>query len=134
MNRQGWTGSLILLSLSGSLIAQVPNPTQRNQTTQVVVTEPMPVYRVTVVSRSIKAINYHHRQGSTKVDFRGTPLFPEAKGEAKVESRVGSTKIEAKFDHLQPASRFGPEFLTYVMWAITPEGRAQNLGEVMIKG
>ena len=86
-----------------------------------------PVFRVTVVSRTIKAINYHHRTGTTKIDFRGTELMPEAKGEAKVESRMGSTKIETRVERLQPATKFGPEFLTYVLWAITPEGRAQNL-------
>ena len=98
------------------------------------VRQSVPVFRVTVVSRTTKAINYHHRSGSTKVDFRGTELMPPARGEAKVESQMGSTKIDTRFDHLTPANQFGPEYLTYVLWAITPEGRPKNLGEVVLQG
>ena len=87
-----------------------------------------------VVERTAKAINYRHHSGATKVDFRGTPLLPEAHGEAKVESKQGYIEIEVEFDELQGATRFGPEYLTYVMWAITPEGRATNLGEVILNG
>jgi hypothetical protein len=83
----------------------------------------MPIYRVTVVARTTKAINYNHRSGPTNIDFRGTPLLPEARGEARVESRQGVIKIDARMEKLQPATRFGPEYLTYVMWAVTPEGR-----------
>ena len=89
---------------------------------------------VNVVERTTKAINYRHRGGATTVDFRGTPLQPNTRGEAKVESKQGYIEIEVEFDGLQPASRFGPEYLTYVMWAITPEGRATNLGEVILNG
>src|ERR1051326_375576 len=70
----------------------------------------------------------------TMVDFRGTPLLPNAKGEARVESKQGYIEIEAEFNDLQSATRFGPEYLTYVMWAITPEGRPTNLGEVWFSG
>jgi hypothetical protein len=87
-----------------------------------------------VVARTTKAINYHHRSGSTRIDFRGTALMPEARGEAQVESKQGVIKIDAKMDKLQPATKFGPEYLTYVMWAITPEGRATNVGEVLLSG
>jgi hypothetical protein len=95
-----------------------------------------PLYKVTVnvVERPTKAINSHHHSGSTKIDFRGTPLLPDARGEAKVESKQGYIEIEVEFDDLQGATRFGPEYLTYVMWAITPEGRATNLGEVILDG
>jgi outer membrane protein OmpA-like peptidoglycan-associated protein len=95
-----------------------------------------PLYkiRVNVVERSTKAVNYRHHSGPTKVDFRGTPLLPDARGEAKVESKQGHIEIEANFGDLQGATRFGPEYLTYVMWAITPEGRAKNLGEVILNG
>jgi outer membrane protein OmpA-like peptidoglycan-associated protein len=95
-----------------------------------------PIYRITinVVERKTTAINYRHRSGATKVDFRGTPLMPAARGEAKVESKQGYIEIEVEFDELQSATRFGSEFLTYVMWAITPEGRATNLGEVILNG
>ena len=93
-----------------------------------------PIYRVTVVARTMKAINYNHRSGATKIDFRGTPLLPRSHGEAKVESKQGYIEIEVEFRELQPATAYGPEYLTYVMWAVTPEGRATNLGEVLLNG
>lgn len=122
-----------LFVMGSSLLAQVPNPTQRGGTAPVVERrEPTPVFHITVVSRTIRAINYHHRSGSTQIDFKGTPLMPVAEGKAKVESKMGSTRIETQVKNLEPASKFGPEFMTYVLWAITPEGRAQNLGELAI--
>src|SRR5438876_12279225 len=95
-----------------------------------------PIYKITlnVVERTTTEINYQHRSGSTTIDFKGTPLLPEARGEAKVESKQGYIEVEVEFDKLQPASRFGPEYLTYVLWAISPEGRAVNLGEVLLNG
>jgi len=94
----------------------------------------MPIYRITVVERTTKAINYRNRGGATKIDFRGTPLLAKAHGEAKVESKQGYIEIEVEFRELQSATAYGPEYLTYVMWAITPEGRATNLGEVLLNG
>jgi outer membrane protein OmpA-like peptidoglycan-associated protein len=94
----------------------------------------MPIFRVTVVSRTTKAVNYHHRTGITHIDFRGTELMPAARGAASVDSRLGSTKIETHLDHMTPASQFGPEYMAYVLWAITPEGRATNLGELVLQG
>jgi outer membrane protein OmpA-like peptidoglycan-associated protein len=91
----------------------------------------VPIYRVEVVARTIKAINYRHRSGETKVDFRGTSLLPDAIGAADVQSRLGTIRVDARFKHLQSASRFGPEYMTYVLWAISPEGRPVNLGEVL---
>jgi outer membrane protein OmpA-like peptidoglycan-associated protein len=93
-----------------------------------------PVFRVTVVSRTTKAVNYRHRSGSTKLDFRGTALLPEATGEAIVNSKQGRIEINTRMEHLAPATQFGPEYLTYVMWAVTPEGRPKNLGEVLLNG
>src|ERR1041385_8818173 len=95
-----------------------------------------PIYTITinVVDRTTKAINYQHRSGATKIDFLGTPLMPSAHGEAKVESKQGYIEIEVEFRNLQSATRFGPEFLTYVMWTITPEGRTANMGEVILNG
>jgi outer membrane protein OmpA-like peptidoglycan-associated protein len=97
--------------------------------------EPMektPVFRANVVSRTTKAVDYRHRGGSTKVDLRGTELMPQATGEAKVESKAGRLEIDAKLSGMEPANKFGLEYLTYVLWAITPEGRANNLGEVVL--
>lgn len=95
---------------------------------------PLYTIRINVVERTAKAINYRHRSGATTIDFSGTALMPNARGEAKVESKQGYIEIEVEFDDLQSATRFGPEFLTYVMWAITPEGRATNLGEIILNG
>jgi outer membrane protein OmpA-like peptidoglycan-associated protein len=124
----------MLLAL-GCLHAQIPNPTQRQATEGPVDTgRPMPIFRVTVVSRTTKAINYHHRNGSTHIDFRGTELMPTARGQATVESRMGSTKIDTSLQHMTPASQYGPEYMTFVLWGITPEGRPTNLGEVVLEG
>lgn len=126
--------TLMFLGL-GCLSAQIPNPTQRQTSDKPVETgQPMPIFRVTVVSRTTKAINYHHRSGSTRIDFRGTELMPQARGEAKVESGMGSTKIDTKLEHLSPAGQYGPEYMTFVLWGITPEGRPANLGEVVLEG
>lgn len=93
-----------------------------------------PLYRVTVMAQTTKAINYRHLNGATRIDFRGTVLLPLAHGEANVEVKRGAIRIQAKFDKLQPATRFGAEYLTYVLWAVSPEGRADNLGEVLLDG
>jgi outer membrane protein OmpA-like peptidoglycan-associated protein len=87
---------------------------------------------VHVVSRSVQAVNYRHRSGATKLDFAGTDLMPSANGEAKVNSKRGSIEIEAEFGNLERPTTFGNEYLTYVLWAISPEGRAVNVGEVLV--
>ena len=97
-------------------------------------TETAPIYRITVVARTTKAINYRHRGGATTIDFKGTQLLPNSRGEAKVESKQGYIEIEVEFDDLQTATQFGPEYLTYVLWAITPEGRPTPLGEILLNG
>src|SRR5271157_4070134 len=85
-----------------------------------------PIYRVSVTARTAKAISYQHRSGATKIDFRGTQLLPLSRGEASVESKQGRIEIAVKFQNLQPATKYGAEYLTYVLWAITPEGRTAN--------
>lgn len=92
----------------------------------------MPTFRVTVISRSVQAVNYKHRSGSSKLDFAGTDLMPSANGVAEVNSRRGSIVIKAEFGDLQRPTTFGNEYLTYVLWAISPEGRPVNLGEVLV--
>ena len=122
-----------LLLVSGVLSAQAPQPQNAAQPSgdnaALLVSSGTPIYRVTVTERTAKAVNYKHRSGATKIDFRGTELLPKARGEAKVESKQGYIEIEVEFDGLQPASTQGAEYLTYVLWAITPEGRTANLGE-----
>jgi outer membrane protein OmpA-like peptidoglycan-associated protein len=113
---------------------QAPNPTAHLASNDSAASGSVPVYRITVVGRTTKAINYNHRSGATNIGFRGTSLLPEARGEARVESKQGVIKIDAEMEKLVPATTFGPEYLTYVMWAITPEGRATNVGEVLLNG
>src|SRR5579863_1439919 len=91
----------------------------------------VPIYHVTVVDRTVSAVNYQYRGGQTQIDFQGTVLLPKAKGDAVVESKSGRTEIDARLEHLEAPARFGAEYLTYVLWAITPEGQTKNLGEVM---
>ena len=120
------------LTVCGFLSAQAPQTQSENAARMAAGS--MPIYRVTVTARTAKAINYRHRSGATKIDFRGTELLPKARGEAKVESKQGYIEIEVEFDDLQPATKYGAEYLTYVLWAITPEGRTANLGEILLNG
>jgi hypothetical protein len=94
----------------------------------------VPIYTVTVVQRALKAVNYQHRSGPTNVDMRGTVLLPKSQGEARVEVKNGYTEINATFRHVEPPTQFGLEFLTYVVWAITPDGHSINLGELIPDG
>lgn len=114
--------------LAAGLCAQTPEPAQAQTSTG------EPIFRVTVVERTTNAISYRHRDGWTKVDLQGTPLAPDATGHADVNSRAGYIEIKTEMHKLLPASQYGAEYLTYVLWAITPEGRAKNLGEVVLDG
>ena len=109
--------------------AQDAAPQEMNQNTGQ--NDQMPVFRVNVYARTTRAVNYRHRGGSTTVDLRGTQLMPEVGGHAKVDGKAGRLAISAELTHMRPASSFGGQYLTYVLWAITPEGRAVNLGEVL---
>src|SRR5271155_79977 len=88
-------------------------------------------YHMSVVSRSTQAVDYRHK-GSTKVDMKGTDLSSYVKGEAKVEGKAAGVKIDANIEGLRPANSFGLAYLTYVLWAISPEGRPRNLGELVL--
>lgn len=135
--------ALAVLAAGCALIsfAQEPNPTAVSggvspQTPQSPseIHEGVPVFKVQVVGRDIPAIDYFHRSRATKIGFSGTSLLPMAKGSAKVTAQGGRALIELEMQGLTPANGFGPEYLTYVLWAITPEGRPVNLGEVLPTG
>jgi outer membrane protein OmpA-like peptidoglycan-associated protein len=111
-----------------SMIAGNPALAQNNSA------QSTPTYHVTMSPASIVTINYQHRSGSTTIGFQGSPLLPFAKGQAKVNGKVGRIQITAEFSKLEPAQKFGDEYLTYVLWAITPEGKANNLGELLLNG
>ena len=126
MGNKMWT-ALAAGILSFSMMAgarQQQTPEQKNQS----------FYQITLVGKTITSVSYQHRGGSTMIDFRGTPLLALAKGSAKVDSKQGSIVVSANFKDLQPAKVFGPEYLTYVLWAITPEGKPSNLGELVLDG
>jgi outer membrane protein OmpA-like peptidoglycan-associated protein len=123
-----------ILLLAAGITLSLSAFAQTNSQTNLVVEplSPTPVFRVSVTSRNVQAINYRHRGGATKLDFAGTDLMPAANGQAKVESKKGYIEIEVEFGNLQNPTTFGNEYLTYILWAISPEGRAVNLGEVLV--
>jgi len=132
MRRACTAALLAFVLMSASALAQVaPNPTQQSAASP---EDPVLLYRVTLVAHTTPAVNYRPRHDDTPLDFEGTSLLPKAKGHANISGEKGYIQIDAKFDDLDPATRFGSEYLTYVMWAITPEGRATNLGELQVKG
>src|SRR6202049_983220 len=118
------------IALSLSAVAQTTSQTRLT----VEPMSPTPTFRVNVISRSVQAVNYRHRSGATKLDFAGTNLMTLANGEAQVNSKRGAIEIEAEFGNLEKPTTFGNEYLTYILWAISPEGRAVNLGEVLLGG
>jgi outer membrane protein OmpA-like peptidoglycan-associated protein len=122
---------ILAFVICGAAFGQVPNPTEAAKPQY---PGEQPVFRVTAASHSVMAVNYHHRQGSTDLRMVGTHLMPQAKGEAHVDSKTGATKVDVSFDKMLPAQVQGDAYLTYVLWAITPEGRPVNLGEVFLNG
>jgi len=85
-----------------------------------------------VVKKSIKAVGYEVGGGSTKVVFLGTSAAPQASGEAKVEAKKGGTSIELKVTGMPQPTSLGAEFLTYVLWTVTPDGTTDNIAEIPI--
>jgi outer membrane protein OmpA-like peptidoglycan-associated protein len=120
------------LTVSGVLSAQHVQIQDENSARMA--TGAAPIYHINVTERTAKAISYQHRSGATKIDFGGTSAMPDAHGEAKVESKQGYVEIEVEFRNLPEATKFGAEYLTYVLWAVTPEGRTSNLGEILRNG
>jgi outer membrane protein OmpA-like peptidoglycan-associated protein len=111
--------------LAASVAGKVPAANSQSQS----VTQAAP----STVSRTTKAVNYRRAGGTTKVDFQGTELMQQASGEARVQNKGNRIEIEARFVGLEEATKFGLEYLTYVLWAVSPGGRAENLGEVTLK-
>lgn len=121
------TYRIVLVVLLTALLAGVAQAQNQDQQTE----ENVPIYKVTVVGRTVKAVNYRTLSGSTKIDFRGTSLMAKASGNAKITSNLSATRIQADFKHIGSPSQFGPEYMTYVLWAITPEGRPVNVAEIV---
>lgn len=93
--------------------------------------EIIPIYRITVVGRTVKAISYRSLSGSTKIAFRGTSLMPKSSGKAEITSKLSATRVQAEFKNMESPTAFGPEYLTYVLWAITPDGHPTNVAEIV---
>ncbi len=120
------------ITLAVALTLAASGPAQAQSQAPADSGNPPPTFRMNVVSRTTRAVSYRHRSGSTKIDFQGTDLMPGAAGEAKVESKRGTLAVEAEFSGLDRPTSFGNEYLTYVLWAISPEGRPVNIGEVLV--
>ena len=105
--------------------------TQRAASPTAVSSTATSVAKANAVSRTTKAV--HYRQGGqVKTSFQATELMAGASGEAKVENKKINVMIDAKFQGMEDATKFGLEYLTYVLWAVSPEGRAVNLGELTL--
>ena len=122
------TGNRQSSSTDQSSQSQSQNGTATQQTGEV------PTYVVNVVERTAQAVDYRDRGGSTKIAMRGTTVMPNVTGDATVTGHTGRLALNVSLHHLNPAHSFGPQYLTYVLWAITPEGRPSNLGEVIPNG
>ena len=116
--------ALALFVIASAAAAERSSSAQQNRSS----------FEVTMVARTITVINYEHRGGSTQIGFQGSPIMPNGKGSGKVESKQGRIQISADFQKLSPPQLFGPEYLTFVLWAITPEGKSNNLGEILLDG
>jgi hypothetical protein len=116
--------ALALFVVASAAATARSSPAQQNRSS----------FEVTMVARTITVINYEHRGGSTQIGFQGSPIMPNGKGSGKVESKQGRIQISADFQKLSPPQLFGPEYLTFVLWAITPEGKSNNLGEILLDG
>ncbi len=128
------TAFVLMAFMPVALLAQADNspqttPTQTTDTANQ--NGPNPIFRVQVVSRSIAAVSYRNRSGWTKIDFQGTALAPKAHGGADVASQLGDTHIKVDIKDLPNPQTYGNQFLTYTLWAISPEGQTSNLGEVV---
>ena len=113
--------SHLLLFLAGVCFTTGSSPAQQQQAPA-----------SAVVSKSVNAIGYQVGGGGTKVDLKATELMPQARGEAKVEAKQGVASIEAEIKGLTPPTKLGSEFLTYVLWVVSPDGRTSNLGEILV--
>jgi len=122
----------LLLVVGSALTLGVIAPANSQNTVAVESTVPVSTFHMTVTSRTVQAVNYRHRSGATQVDLAGTALLPSSSGDAKVRSKRGTLEVEVEFRNLRTPTMFGGEYLTYVMWAISPEGRPVNLGEVLV--
>jgi len=97
----------------------------------------VPLRMIEVNEPDGQILSYRHLAGSTEVHMRGTRLAPEAKVKLKIGSRPGFVELDINrggISGLMPAHRLGKDFLTYVLWAVSVDGKASNLGEITFEG
>jgi len=87
---------------------------------------------VNLIARTTQAVDYR-RGATTGVDFKGTGLMPEVTGKAKIISKKGLMDVHVDLEKLKPTKNVDVAYLTYVLWAISPEGNAKNIGELIEK-
>jgi outer membrane protein OmpA-like peptidoglycan-associated protein len=124
---------LAILAFSCAVAAFAQTPTAAPAAAAAPATTAAAASDSAAVSRVTKAVHYRLQGGSAKVDFQGTDLLQRASGEARIEGKKTNFQIEAKFQNLEDATKFGLEYLTYVLWAVSPQGRPVNLGEVTLE-
>ena len=123
----------LLAVIPAAMWAQEPSPMHAvQQPPSGQTSQGNPIFRVQVVSKSVPAVTYRDRSGWTRVDFEGTSLASKAKGNANVRSQLGRMEVKVDIKGLPSAREFGDLYLTYVLWAISPDGRPYNLGEIQV--
>ena len=116
-----WEGMLaVLLSLGSATLAFAQEQVQ--------------IEKPVTATHSALAIIYPEGPSSIGVKFKGTERLPRASGEAKVQRKKGSTEIEIEVDEMKPATYFGGDYATYVLWVVSPEGHTDNAGEFILQG
>ena len=133
---------LALLASLGITVAapgQIANPTLvapgvRSADVIVDSQNELSIYNVRSVQRTLEAVSYFPNFGPTSIHFAGTDMAHGVVGHARIYALPGETNVSVQFEHLTPANGFGAQFLTYVLWAVSADGRAQNLGELELAG
>lgn len=86
------------------------------------------------VPRQTTAITYPEDEVVT-VQFRGTTRFPRMKGDARIKrTRRNGTEIELSVSKMPRPFELGAGYATYVVWAVSPDGQIDNLGEIKRRG
>ena len=126
---KGWYRLLMLLLLASATVSDADGQILAQQRVQLRVIE--------VHEPEGQILSYRHLAGSTEVHMRGTRLAPQAQVKLKIGSRPGFVELDINrggISGLEPARRLGKDFLTYVLWAVSVDGKASNLGEITFEG
>ena len=129
MALSGWYRPLVLLVLVFAAVCSADRPLLAQKTVQLKMIE--------VTEPDGQILSYRHLAGSTEVHLRGTRLAPGAQVKLKIGSRPGFVEMDINrggISGLKPAYRLGKDFLTYVLWAVSVDGKASNLGEITFEG